>query len=140
MSSPYDDDNPDPAVVFKNLVNTSPKGCVGQPLFPGSPPLWPPQPTALETTLAQRGQEHGEFSEMANITQQLKDVMHNAEGTHWEALSADKKEALEMIVHKIARILCGNPEHKDHWHDIAGYATLSEDRTQVLTPARVATT
>ncbi|WP_257617167.1 hypothetical protein [Campylobacter pinnipediorum] len=29
-----------------------------------------------------------------------------------------------MIAHKIARILAGNPNYKDHWDDIAGYATL----------------
>ena len=33
-----------------------------------------------------------------------------------------------MIVHKIARILAGDPNHADHWHDIAGYAILVEER------------
>jgi hypothetical protein len=31
---------------------------------------------------------------------------------------------LEMIAHKIARILSGDPNHRDHWEDIAGYAEL----------------
>jgi len=31
-----------------------------------------------------------------------------------------------MILHKIARILNGDPEYSDNWHDIAGYATLIE--------------
>ena len=29
-----------------------------------------------------------------------------------------------MIAMKMARIVCGNPYHKDSWDDIAGYATL----------------
>ena len=29
-----------------------------------------------------------------------------------------------MILHKIGRILAGDPNHKDHWVDIAGYANL----------------
>jgi hypothetical protein len=29
-----------------------------------------------------------------------------------------------MICHKIGRILNGNPNNKDSWWDIAGYATL----------------
>jgi hypothetical protein len=33
-------------------------------------------------------------------------------------------EALSMIVMKISRILTGDPNHADHWADIAGYATL----------------
>jgi hypothetical protein len=35
-----------------------------------------------------------------------------------------QRESLDMIAHKIARILNGNPNVHDHWHDIAGYATL----------------
>jgi len=31
-----------------------------------------------------------------------------------------------MIAHKIARIINGDPNHLDSWHDIAGYATLVE--------------
>lgn len=46
------------------------------------------------------------------------------ETPNWEGLSFDKKEALEMIVHKIARILNGDPNHKDSWQDIVGYAEL----------------
>jgi len=39
-----------------------------------------------------------------------------------------QKEALEMILHKVARIVSGNPNHADHWHDIGGYSKLVEDR------------
>jgi hypothetical protein len=39
-----------------------------------------------------------------------------------------QREALDMILHKIARIVNGNPNETDHWHDIAGYATLVEQR------------
>ena len=38
------------------------------------------------------------------------------------------KEALDMIAHKIGRICAGNPNFKDHWADIAGYAQLVADR------------
>ena len=30
-----------------------------------------------------------------------------------------------MILHKVARIMAGNPKEADHWRDIAGYATLA---------------
>lgn len=52
------------------------------------------------------------------------------QGTNWESLSSDKKEALEMIAHKIARILNGDPNYADSWHDIVGYAKLVEDSLQ----------
>ena len=36
-----------------------------------------------------------------------------------------------MIVHKIGRILNGDPEFHDSWHDIVGYAQLAADRVAV---------
>jgi hypothetical protein len=35
-----------------------------------------------------------------------------------------------MIVHKIGRIVNGDPDVTDHWVDIAGYATLIADRLE----------
>jgi len=75
--------------------------------------------------LAERGKTHGDFSLHAQITQELKEVM-NEHGV--QKLSHVQREALEMIQHKIGRILAGNPDHKDHWDDIAGYAKLVSDR------------
>jgi len=45
----------------------------------------------------------------------------------WDRLSFAQKESLEMIQHKTARILNGDPNYADSWHDIAGYATLIDD-------------
>ena len=33
-----------------------------------------------------------------------------------------------MFAHKIGRILVGDPNHRDHWDDISGYAVLVADR------------
>jgi hypothetical protein len=41
---------------------------------------------------------------------------------------ADQREALDMIAHKIARIINGDPDYADSWVDIAGYATLVSER------------
>lgn len=50
--------------------------------------------------------------------------------TGWLRLSDDKRESLDMIVHKIGRILNGDPEFHDSWHDIVGYAQLAADRVK----------
>ena len=80
---------------------------------------------SVDTTLAERGKRYGNFDGHAEITQSLKLIMHTTK--NWDSLSSDKKEALDMIVHKIGRILNGDPEYKDSWHDISGYAKLAED-------------
>ena len=52
--------------------------------------------------------------------------MHSEEG--WRRLSHVQKESLEMNVHKIGRILAGDPNEPDHWNDISGYSKLVSDR------------
>lgn len=88
-----------------------------------------PRPTAdIRATLEQRAKSHGEYSEHAATTQMLKRIMRAA--PKWDELSYHEQETLEMVAHKIGRILCGDPHAHDHWHDIAGYATLSADRNK----------
>ena len=82
--------------------------------------------TGVDATLAQRGNRYGKFTGHAKITQTLKTAMQTHE--NWNRLADDQKEALEMIAHKIGRILNGDPNYADSWHDIAGYAKLVDDR------------
>lgn len=79
----------------------------------------------IKDLLAERGKTHGDFAVHAGVTQHLKRALHHYE---WAKLSDMQKESLEMIAHKIGRIIAGNPNHKDHWDDIAGYAKLVGDR------------
>lgn len=78
----------------------------------------------IQKTLDERGGRYGDFKDHARITQSLKRVMR--ETPNWDGLSDDKKEALEMIAHKIGRILNGDPEYDDSYIDIQGYAKLAE--------------
>lgn len=81
---------------------------------------------SIEVILCSRGQDYGDFSSQAIISQNLKEAMWSTPG--WECLAPFQKEALEMIQHKIARALNGNPNKEDTWNDIAGYAKLAADR------------
>lgn len=76
--------------------------------------------------LAQREETHGDFGEHAQITQDLKRIICITPKFH--RLDDAQRESLDMIVHKIGRILAGNPNFKDHWDDIAGYARLVANR------------
>lgn len=82
--------------------------------------------TDIAETLKDRGAKYGPFIDHANCTQGLKTMMMLQRG--WVKLETDQREALDMIAHKIGRILCGDPNYTDSWHDIAGYATLVEER------------
>tara|TARA_R110001599_G_scaffold100770_9_gene258138 strand:+ start:5389 stop:5901 length:513 start_codon:yes stop_codon:yes gene_type:complete len=79
----------------------------------------------VDQTLQQCGNLYGEFSDRARISQNIKNAMQDSQ--NWSSLSNDKKESLEMIASKISRILNGDPECKDSWHDITGYTKLVEN-------------
>lgn len=84
--------------------------------------------TDINQTLEERQKTHGEFLSHARISMQLKLFIADEIRKEDKDLSYVQREALDMICHKIARILNGNPDTHDHWHDIAGYATLVANR------------
>lgn len=93
-------------------------------------PLTAEQATGVEATLAERGSRYGDFSDHARVCQDLKKVMMNAYADNhlaWIKLTNVQKQALEVIADKVARILSGDPNYADNWHDIQGYAKLVED-------------
>lgn len=81
---------------------------------------------STEAILAQRGKVYGDFTLHASITWTLKGAFRDTD--KWSKLDTTKKEALDMIAHKIGRILNGDPNYRDSWDDIAGYAKLAADR------------
>ena len=80
--------------------------------------------------LDERGKRYGTFVGHAEVSQQLKTVMADALMQRSKDITNDQQEALDMIAHKIARIINGDPNYADSWIDIAGYAQLVADRLQ----------
>ncbi len=80
----------------------------------------------ITKTLEERGSRYGKFEGHALITQNIKRAMHNS--PNWKSLADNQKECLEMIAHKIGRILNGDPNYHDSWHDIVGYTKLVADK------------
>ncbi|MGK8471185.1 hypothetical protein ACRS34_09590 [Stutzerimonas stutzeri] len=80
----------------------------------------------LAQTLAERGSRYGDFTDHARICQNLKRTMCAEAG--WDRLTDVQKQSLEVIADKVGRILSGDPNYADNWHDIQGYAKLAEDR------------
>lgn len=94
----------------------------------------------VDETLNERGNLYGDFTDHARIAQDLQDVMRHhtisIPGSNsspykpWNELTPVAKQALTVLADKIARILNGDPNYADNWHDIQGYAKLVEDRLQ----------
>jgi hypothetical protein len=82
----------------------------------------------VDDVLNARAKNYGKFIEGAEIMQMVKRLVHNYVEQRGTTLAFDQLEAIDMIVHKLGRIVNGNPDHIDNWVDIAGYATLVADR------------
>lgn len=78
--------------------------------------------------LEERQGTHGEFKDVAPISQTLK-IYFRAQST-WDALTFVQQEALDNIAQKIARIFAGNHNFADHWVDIQGYAKLAQQEIE----------
>ncbi len=82
----------------------------------------------IQDILEERGNRYGKFAEHARITQELKDTMTTGES--WDICTDSQREALEMIAHKIGRIVNGDPSYDDSWTDIIGYTQLVLDELE----------
>lgn len=82
----------------------------------------------IHMILTERGDRYGKFIDHAALTQHLKAVIRQALLQRGKVLADDQMEALEMICHKIGRIVNGDPDYVGSWQDVAGYAQLVADR------------
>ena len=78
----------------------------------------------VEEILKERKNTHGQFHDQALVAQRLKCAANDGIIICNTELTDVEKEAIDMILHKIARVIAGDPHFEDHWSDIAGYATL----------------
>lgn len=84
---------------------------------------------SVDTVLSSRRNIYGEFRDNAEVTQNLMHILSRKfidinSGEAWDKIPDTQKVAMYMICHKLARIVCGDPNYTDNWLDIAGYATL----------------
>jgi hypothetical protein len=81
--------------------------------------------TAIDDLLEQRGNTHGNFSDVSHITETIMGEMRNS--PNWPRMPDPHRVAVFMIAMKLGRIASGDYNEVDHWRDIAGYAKLVEN-------------
>lgn len=82
---------------------------------------------SIEATLAERQSTYGNFEDVAFVTENIMAVLGRVRGSNGlNDLPSTHRMALYMIASKMARIVNGDFNHLDSWHDIGGYAKLVE--------------
>ena len=81
---------------------------------------------SIEATLAERQSTYGSFEDVAFVTENIMSVLGKVRVNGLSELPSTHRMALYMIASKMARIVNGDFNHLDSWHDIGGYSKLIE--------------
>lgn len=80
----------------------------------------------VDATLAERQSTYGNFEDVAFVTENIMHILAKVRVNGLDDLPNTHRMALYMIASKMARIVNGDFNHLDSWHDIGGYAKLIE--------------
>lgn len=81
----------------------------------------------IEATLAERQAQYGCFEDVAFVTENIMATLSKVRSNGLNDLPYPHRMALYMIASKMARIVNGDFNSIDGWHDIGGYSKLIED-------------
>lgn len=79
---------------------------------------------SIDATLAERQSTYGSFEDVAFVTENIISILKKC---NYDSMPHTHRMAMYMIASKIARIVNGDFNHLDSWHDIGGYAKLIEN-------------
>lgn len=78
---------------------------------------------SVEGTLAERQKSYGCFEDVATVTEEIIKALKIG---NYDNMPKPHKMAMYMIASKMARLVNGDFNHLDSWHDIGGYSKLIE--------------
>ena len=79
---------------------------------------------SIDATLAERQSTYGSFEDVAFVTENIISILKKC---NYDSMPHTHRMAMYMIASKMARIVNGDFNHIDSWHDIGGYAKLIEN-------------
>ncbi|MEG1089810.1 MAG: DUF6378 domain-containing protein [Acinetobacter sp.] len=82
---------------------------------------------SIEATLTERQAQYGCFEDVAFVTENIMATLSKVRSNGLTDLPHTHRMALYMIASKMARIVNGDFNYRDNWHDIGGYSKLIED-------------
>jgi len=81
----------------------------------------------IKETLKNRSGRYGGYGEGIKLRNTILNLINNrCREIHGRQMDQIDLERIWDVVNKLCR-LAGDPQHIDTWHDIAGYALLSEE-------------
>ena len=82
---------------------------------------------SIEETLEERGKVYGDYKGGSELRADIMEIIElRYMAVHGKNMDKLMKVYIYDIVNKLSR-LAVTPDHRDTWHDIAGYAKLVEE-------------
>ncbi|WP_104761450.1 DUF6378 domain-containing protein [Helicobacter cetorum] len=78
---------------------------------------------AIKSVLDERAKQYGSYKSMAELDTKFKEVLRSHR--NFKDLPDEIKLSLEMILHKVSRVVNGDFNHRDNFIDIKGYSELA---------------
>jgi hypothetical protein len=82
--------------------------------------------------ITERERTVGDFTEQSEVIEYTLEIWMGAR--NWGRLAPFQKQALRMLLHKVGRVLVGDPNEVDHWRDGEGYLRLARQRLPLAHP------
>ena len=79
---------------------------------------------SIDATLAERQSTYGSFEDVTFVTENIISILKKC---NYDSMPHTHRMAMYMIASKMARLVNGDFNHLDSWHDIGGYAKLIEN-------------
>lgn len=80
----------------------------------------------------QRSDQYGGMDAVAATSQAMLRAVHAAQSGNCRKLTDCQMEAVTMVLHKISRIVNGDPTYLDSWVDASSYLDLGAKHTKGL--------
>jgi len=82
---------------------------------------------SIKDTLHDRGASYGDFKTHAKISQAFKLLLEELCTETEKVLPDYQQEAIQMVFHKLGRVVNGDHMYIDSWRDMVGYLQLVVD-------------
>ena len=86
------------------------------------------RPNAVDIRLVIRSREaaHGDLAVYASLLRRFQEVARD--GPNWSKVGDTHKVAIDEMLRALTGALCGDPDLRDHYDTLSGYATSAAER------------
>ena len=84
----------------------------------------------LDKILDERSKRYGDFQSLSEISQSIKEMWYLNQNFNFKEPTSAMNEAMEMVIHKLARCINGDRYYLDNIDDMINYLRLYKEEVK----------